>query len=425
MRILHTADLHLGQVIYQSYVRQDEHEAFFRQLREWCEEYRPDVLVVSGDVFDMAQPGADVKKYFNQKMAELIASCKEMKIVVTAGNHDSASRLEADSVVWNMAGLTMVGHAPTTDVGELPDGWQERFIVEVEEKGYVVAMPFMSNNRRDAIQSVLDKVAERNEEGLPVVMMGHVAVSGGDFSGHGEIGMIKTQGLDEMGSGYDYLALGHIHRPQTLGYDIADEMGDGESQYQGPVARYSGSALHVSCDEKYPHTVSLVDIERHGGEVKLKRLRIEELRHFYELPPTGEAAIKDRKELEETVNRFCETHERGYIRLRIDHGAPLGENYVNWIYDTLKERTADEVRYNPQVIWENEPQETAEKERPRLELAEIQGMISPWGFIEKTIDDYEEFTLEELKADFQEIAEAIRKVGEADPEEDKRAGKSE
>ena len=103
----------------------------------------------------------------------------------------------------------------------------------------------------------------------------------------------------------------------------------------------------------------------------------------------------------------------------------MGENYVNWIYDTLKERTADEVRYNPQVIWENEPQETAEKERPRLELAEIQGMISPWGFIEKTIDDYEEFTLEELKADFQEIAEAIRKVGEKEPEEDKRAGKSE
>ena len=52
MKILHTADLHLGQIIYQNYDRSDEHRYFFSQLERWCREERPDALVVSGDVFN-------------------------------------------------------------------------------------------------------------------------------------------------------------------------------------------------------------------------------------------------------------------------------------------------------------------------------------------------------------------------------------
>ena len=56
MKIIHTADLHLGQVIYQNYDRSDEHRHFFRQLEQWCKEEQPDALLVSGDVFDIQQP---------------------------------------------------------------------------------------------------------------------------------------------------------------------------------------------------------------------------------------------------------------------------------------------------------------------------------------------------------------------------------
>ena len=64
MKILHTADLHLGQVIYQNYDRSDEHQHFFRQLEQWCKEEQPDALLVSGDVFDIQQPSATVKKTY-------------------------------------------------------------------------------------------------------------------------------------------------------------------------------------------------------------------------------------------------------------------------------------------------------------------------------------------------------------------------
>ena len=64
MKILHTADLHLGQIIYQNYDRSDEHRHFFRQLEQWCKEEQPDALLVSGDVFDIQQPSATVKKAF-------------------------------------------------------------------------------------------------------------------------------------------------------------------------------------------------------------------------------------------------------------------------------------------------------------------------------------------------------------------------
>ena len=71
MKILHTADLHLGQVIYQNYDRSDEHQHFFRQLEQWCKEEQPDALLVSGDVFDIQQPSATVKKTFTDYFVRL------------------------------------------------------------------------------------------------------------------------------------------------------------------------------------------------------------------------------------------------------------------------------------------------------------------------------------------------------------------
>ena len=70
MKFLHTADLHLGQIMYQNYSREDEHSHFFDQLKAWCREHKPDALLVSGDVFDIQQPGAEVKRRFNEFFVE-------------------------------------------------------------------------------------------------------------------------------------------------------------------------------------------------------------------------------------------------------------------------------------------------------------------------------------------------------------------
>ena len=137
MKILHTADLHLGQIIYQNYDRSDEHHHFFTQLKAWCMEYRPDALLVSGDVFDIQQPSAATKKAFNDYFVDIHHACPDMKIIITAGNHDSASRIQADSVIWTLANTTLVGTAPMT----APEhGWEEKYIVRLSN-GYIIAMP--------------------------------------------------------------------------------------------------------------------------------------------------------------------------------------------------------------------------------------------------------------------------------------------
>lgn len=404
MKILHTADLHLGQIMYHYYDRVDEHDHFFDQLRGWCAEYRPDALVVSGDVFDIPQPSAAVKEYFNRTFVKIHRQFPDMAIVITAGNHDSASRIEADRSVWGLSDVTLVGHGPATDVlGGGNAGWQDHFIVELPT-GFIVAIPFMVNSRRAELQSILDRVAVRNGKGLPVVMMSHTAIAGGDFLGHGEIGTIKTTRPDEVGVGYDYLALGHIHRPQTIGQNLDDEALP-TSKYAAPVMRYSGSALHVSCDEQYPHSVSLVEIDRHGGEVTVTRLRIDELRHFYIVPSLDQKPAASAEEVATLLHEFCRNHERGYLRLNLDYHAE-SINLQQVVYPLL-EATGNEVRYNPNVIWQNRPAGDGEKSMPTFEMAELQQMTNPLEFVKKTIDHYPSINPATLEADFAEIEKEI------------------
>lgn len=422
MKFLHTADLHLGQILYQNYSRTDEHEHFFKQLSEWCRQYTPDALVVSGDVFDIQQPGATVKEFFTRTFVTLQQSCPNLHIVVTAGNHDSASRLQADAEVWGCINVHIIGIAPTMDITTEDNGWQERFLVRIPS-GYIVAFPYMTGNRRETIQSVLDYVAAENTDNKPVVMMAHLALSSADTTGHSfEIGKITTQPVTDMGTGYDYLALGHIHRPQTLGYPIDDENVE-ESIYPSGTARYAGSALHVSCDEKYPHTVSLVEVSEHGADITVKRLRINELRHFYELPENGESAESPEETLQ-AVRTFCTKKSSGYFRLRIGYNVNLPPDFDQQIYQLIGNYD-DEIRYNPKIIWTGAPPET-KTEQTVFEVAELQEMDDPMLFIEKTASQYPELTLDELRSAFEEVKEELHKMDEEENNKtrSKKAAKS-
>lgn len=409
MKIIHTADLHLGQIIYQNYDRVDEHEHFFTQLGNLCQEEKPDALVVSGDVFDIQQPSASVKKFFTDHFVKLHSQFPSMKIVITAGNHDSASRIQADSAVWAIANATLVGISPSPAYFECPTGWQSDFVVEMDN-GYIVALPYMNGERADIVQSILDWVSDQNTDGKPVVLMAHLAITGVDPSGHNiEIGQLKTQSVASLGSGYDYAALGHIHKPQTIGHQ--DDCMIEDVTYPCGVVRYSGSALHVSCDEKYPHTVSVVEIDRKGGDVHIVQKRIEELRHFYELPLDG-GSFTSADDAVAEVKAFADKYRSGYFRLRLDDKMTLPANFSDIIYDTIKAYD-DEIRFNPQHIWTGKPdgkENTAEK--PVFQVAELQQMTDPMFFIEKTKDQYPGLDVEEVRAAFEEVKEEIIRLAE-------------
>jgi len=420
MRIIHTADLHLGQIIYQNYDRTDEHEHFFSQLERWCREEKPDALVVSGDIFDIQQPGAATKKFFNDHFVSLARNNPGMAIVVIAGNHDSASRIQADRSVWALADAHLVGIAPAADLSAADAGWQDDYIVRLDS-GYIVALPYMSSERKGVVQALLDAVESDNTDRKPVVLMGHAAIAGADMTGHGEIGLLRTQGLDSLGVGYDYLALGHIHKPQTLGHPD-DAFTLTALTYPSGVARYSGSALHVSCDEAYPHTVSVVDIPERGADVTVRQLRIDELRHFYVLPEDGGSYSTDEEALK-GIREFCRTHPGGYIRLRIDSKAVLASNFNQSVYDILAPYD-EEIRYNPKTIWTGaDTAETAEASKPVFEVADLQQMTDPMVFIEKTREQYPGLDMDMVRDAFKEVLAEVALLADEEKKNGRRGPK--
>jgi exonuclease SbcD len=268
----------------------------------------------------------------------------------------------------------------------------------------------MTGERKQTIQSILDKVAEDNTLGLPVVIMAHQAVTGVDVTGHDfEIGKLKTQDANTFGSGFDYLALGHIHKPQTIGHQ--DDCMAEDVSYRSPVVRYAGSALHVSCDEIYPHTVSLVEIDSHNGKVSINQLRIDELRHFYVLPLDG-SSFTSAEEAIEAVKQFTSEGDRGYIRFRFDHSTNLPSNFSQMVYDALLPYN-DEWRYNPKMLWTGQDDtQQQEKEQLVFEVAELQQMTDPMQFIERTKDQYPGLDIEDVRLAFEEVKAEMHRMDE-------------
>lgn len=405
MKIIHTADIHLGQILYQSYDRADEHAAFFAQLERWCREECPDALVVSGDLYDIQQPSASTRRVFNEHFSALHRACPGMKIVITAGNHDSASRIQADRPLWEFADATAVGVGPAPVAGSADTN--NDFIVRLPS-GYIVAIPYLTGPRTERLQSILDDIAAENTAGLPVVMTAHAAVDGLDATGHSdETGRIKTCAPDAFGHGYDYLALGHIHKPQTLGQQ-ADCYAE-KSVYPAPIARYSGSPLHVSCDETFPHSVSLVEIDRHGGNVSIRQLKVEQLRHFTTLPTDGAETFTDATQALDAIARFAAGGGRGYFRLKMDAATPLPSNFSQLIYDAIAPYD-NELRYNPKIIWTGTEKLSETDMRLKFEVAELQQMTDPFTFVERTIERYPGLSLDMLRDAFAEVNAELERM---------------
>lgn len=412
MKIIHTSDLHLGQIIYQHYDRADEHDFFFSQLRDLCIAEAPDALVVSGDVFDIQQPSAATWHQFTDHFVKLRRECPGMHIIITAGNHDSPSRLHSHRSVWKEIDTDIVALPPVMNTESDEDISPDPHIIKLNS-GYIIALPYMASYRAEMVQQLLDRVALMNTAGLPVVMMAHQAVEGCDLSGHDmEIGNQRAMGLSAFGAGFDYLALGHIHKSQTLGAMPDTYKDDEVVVHKSPVARYSGSVLHVSCDESYPHSVSIVEIDHHAGDVRIRTHRIHQLRHFFSLPIGDDKKITNTAEALQAIQELADIGVSGYVRFRIGSEIILPADFNQSVY-TFIEHSCPQLRYNPKIDWIGEARDKSDSDsQPKFEVAELQQMTDPLQFIEKTIDQYPGLDFDILKDAFIEIREEVRKIEE-------------
>ena len=274
MKILHTGDWHLGHTL-AGYDRTDEQLQMLDQMVRIVSQHRPDVFLLCGDVYHTSQPSTAVQTIFNQAIIRLHDACPEMTIIVTAGNHDSGSKHEIFRRPWEYLNVHMIG--------TLNKEHPATHIISIPHKGYVIAIPYThERNLQDGfIQSLLDEVMTHNHEHLPVVLSAHTTIAGADFSGHDRpneqtIGGIDAMSIQQIGSGYDYLALGHIHHGQFVHTGKHN-------------VRYAGSPLPVSFDENYDHSVTLVELSAHGEQPVCQTIAIHNPRPLTTLPSTGAA----------------------------------------------------------------------------------------------------------------------------------------
>jgi len=298
MKILHTSDWHLGHSLY-NYDRSAEQLDMLEQIITIVAEEQPDVMLICGDVYHTSQPSAAVQTMFAEAMVKMHTACPDMMIVVTAGNHDSGSKHEIFRTPWRALGVYAIGNIDK----EHP----ESHIIDINGKGWVLAVPYCHerNLPEGFFLKLTEMASELNTEDKPIVLTAHTTVKGCDITGHDtaseySVGGIDYYEIDDMGSGYDYLALGHIHHAQFVH--------GGHHR-----VRYSGTPIAVSFDETYSHSVSIVEIQSHGDIPEVRQVEITNPKPLVTLPAIGAASWDEAKKLLKDFPSDIEA----YIRLKV------------------------------------------------------------------------------------------------------------
>ena len=262
MKILHTADWHLGKRLEQS-ERTEEHQQFLNWLIGALAQECIDILIISGDVFDSGSPSNGAFEQYYRFLRQVKNTCCR-EVIIVGGNHDSMSTLNAPRELLKYFNVHIVGG--------VPDDPQEQIIQINDDAGklelVVCAVPFLRDKdvrlsiagetaaEREArikegisrhYHHLRDHILPFKEAGIPVVATGHLFAAGSSTSESekeihvGNLGQIPA---DHFPPEFDYIALGHIHRPQVI-----NKMNH---------IRYPGSPIPLSFSETDDHKQVIV-----------------------------------------------------------------------------------------------------------------------------------------------------------------------
>lgn len=269
LKIIHTADWHLGQTFF-GYDREEEHDAFLNWLAGTLAQQQTDVLLIAGDVFDVANPSASAQRRFFHFLKEANRRNPQLQVIVIAGNHDSAARLEAPVPLLEELNTSIVGIVRRTECGEIDF---DSLLIPLynknkEREGWCLTVPYLRQGDYPASEethdtylaginrmyrSLYDFADARRQPGEALIAMGHLHATGAELSDDDRseriiMGGLESVSADTFDEGLAYTALGHIHKAQRLG---------GRDNL-----RYSGSPLPMSFSEtNYRHQVVAFTVE--------------------------------------------------------------------------------------------------------------------------------------------------------------------
>ena len=162
MKILHTSDWHLGHTLY-GFDRTEEQSGMLNQMEEIVKKHRPDVFLICGDVYHTSQPSNAVQTMFANALVRIHNANPEMAIVITAGNHDSATKHDIFRTPWRALNVFTIGNIST----EAREGTNYNdHIIEIPGKGFILAVPYVSErNMPDMFyQHLLEEVEKLRVE---------------------------------------------------------------------------------------------------------------------------------------------------------------------------------------------------------------------------------------------------------------------
>ncbi len=351
MKFIHTSDWHLGHKL-QEFHRIHEHQAFLDWLLKCIQEKQVDALLISGDIFDSPHASTESIQLLYQFLSKLHQDLPKLKVIMIAGNHDSAHRLEAPQALLEYVNVKVVGVLPRDEkrVLEIKHLYMPLYNDQNQVEAYVVALPYLRpadlpvimprpenalvEGVRQVYQEVLTHVKEICEPNQAVIVMGHCYMNKGKLSLESEKkilgGNLHALPNDIFGDDVTYVALGHLHLAQKL-----DEEGK---------IRYSGSPIPLSMAEKdYQHQVIFFETE--GQQIKkLEEIHIPRFVEMIQIPShhsqkiNSSEALKLIKQLP-ALDPNVEDWKRPYLKVEI-HIDSTEPNLKSLIEEALKNKAA-------------------------------------------------------------------------------------
>ena len=272
MKFFHLSDLHIGKQLHHYNLKEDQ-EYILKEVIGYAKEIKPDAIVIAGDVYDKSVPSAEAVTIFDEFLTEVAKL--SIPILLIAGNHDSAERLDYASRILRRQNIHIAGRPPEAEYEfikkvTLEDEYGEIdfYLLPFLKPGYVRNV---FEKSPDSYSAAVDKIVQREQIDWT---RRNVLVSHQFYVGNGEVPHtcdsenISVGGIDQVDISavkqFDYVALGHLHGAQKVAM---------------PHIRYSGTLLKYSVSEsaqkKSLHVVTIADKNR---EVIVEQLPLHPVR---------------------------------------------------------------------------------------------------------------------------------------------------
>ena len=307
MKIIHLSDLHIGKIVYEHPMIEDQIYVL-NQIIEKIKEEKIELVLISGDIYDRSVPPSDAVTVLNNFLKTLIKDLK-LKVCIIAGNHDSKERLNFGSEIFADDGLYISSiYKGSIDKVEFEDEYGKLniymlpFIKPIEVKEYFDEDTDISTYN-NAVKEIIAKEDIKEDERN--IILSHQFVTAGDTEpekSDSETPMVG--GMENVDLScydkFDYVALGHIHGPQRIGRD---------------TARYSGTILKYSFSEVY-HNKSLTILDfKEKGNIEINLIPIKPIRDMRIIRGPIEELTKE--------ENYATTNREDYIKAEITNEEPV------------------------------------------------------------------------------------------------------